>query len=235
MAESLDKGLYYRRDRRRFALISYIMTAVFLLVAFGEWCIFYFLKLATNFFTHKAWIASIIFVIGLILLVLFIFFEALRFNSKINWFFAVLIYECVVLGVIPLVIRQTLLPFLISFAVWAFALLVFVLCGTLIPFDLTLNVVLLFVLGMMAIIGAVFFLMLYIVINIPYSLIVFCSFILMSIFMFVMYHAQIINGGRYAEMRTNDYFLAALMLFLDFLLMYLFSFQMAPKWSDQCD
>lgn len=50
-----------------------------------------------------------------------------------------------------------------------------------------------------------------------------------------MYHAQIINGGRFAEMRTKDYFLAALILFLDFLLMYLFSFQLAPKWTDLCD
>lgn len=50
-----------------------------------------------------------------------------------------------------------------------------------------------------------------------------------------MYHAQIINGGRFAEMRTKDYFLAAIILFLDFLLLYLFSFQVAPKWSDRCD
>jgi len=50
-----------------------------------------------------------------------------------------------------------------------------------------------------------------------------------------MYHAQIINGGRFAEMRTKDYFLAAIILFLDFLLLFLFSFQMAPKWSDLCD
>lgn len=50
-----------------------------------------------------------------------------------------------------------------------------------------------------------------------------------------MYHAQIINGGRFAEIRDNDYLLAALILFYDFLLMYLLTFQLAPKWSDLCD
>ncbi|KAH8389931.1 hypothetical protein KR200_004080, partial [Drosophila serrata] len=235
MAESVDNGGKYRRDRRKFALISYILTVVFLLVAFGEWCMFYFIKAAKDFFILKPWIMSIIFVIGLILLVLFIFFEVLRFNFKINWLFALLIYECVVLGVVPLVVRQQLNPFLISFGVWTFALLVFVVFGTLLPCDLTLNVVVLYVLAVTSIIGAIFFLMLYIVINIPYSFIVVCFFIVLSICLFVMYHAQIINGGRFAEMRTNDYFLAALILFLDFLLMFLFSFQIAPKWSDECD
>lgn len=36
-------------------------------------------------------------------------------------------------------------------------------------------------------------------------------------------------------MRIKDYFLGALILFMDFLLMYLFSFQLASKWSDACD
>ncbi|KAH8237138.1 hypothetical protein KR038_004927, partial [Drosophila bunnanda] len=235
MAETEDDGVKYKRDRRKFALISYMLTIVFLLVAFGEWCIFYFIKEAKHFFTLNPWIMSIIFVIGLVLLVLFIFFEVLRLNFKINWLFVFLIFECVVLGIVPLVVRQDLYPLLISFGVWTFALFVFVVCGTLIPCDLTLNVVVLYVLAVTSIIGAIFFLMLYIVINIPYSFIVVCFFIVLSICLFVMYHAQIINGGRYSEMRTNDYFLAAIILFLDFLLMFLFSFQIAPKWSDECD
>ncbi|KAH8285199.1 hypothetical protein KR054_006147, partial [Drosophila jambulina] len=235
MDNTVEDNVMYRRKRRRFALISYILTVVFLLVAFGEWCIFYFIKVINDFFTREPWVGSIFFVIGLVLLVLFIFFEGLRFNPKINWLFAVLIFECVVLGMAPLVVRQRQLPFLISFAVWVLILLVFVACGTCIPFDLTLNVVVIFVLAVIALIGAIFFLMLYIVINVPFSFICVCFFIVLSICMFVMYHAQIINGGRFAEMRPHDYFLAALILFLDFLLMYLFSFQMAPKWSDECN
>ncbi|KAH8253707.1 hypothetical protein KR032_006613, partial [Drosophila birchii] len=235
MADTVNYGLKYKRERKKFALISYMLALLFLLLAFGQWCIFYFINVAKDFFIRIPWIGCILFVIGLLLFVLFIFFESLRFNFKINWLFAVLIYESIVISVAPLVVRQTFLPFLISFGVWTFALLVFVICGTFISCDLTLNIVVLFELGVTAIIGAIFFLMLYIVINIPFSLIVVGFFIVLTICMFVMYHAQIINGGRFAEMRTKDFFLAALILFIDFLLMYLFSFLLAPKWSDECD
>lgn len=52
---------------------------------------------------------------------------------------------------------------------------------------------------------------------------------------FIMYHAQIINGGRYAEIRAHDPLLGACILYFDFLIMYLLSFQSAKKWSDKCD
>uniref|UniRef100_A0A1B0C5E8 Uncharacterized protein n=1 Tax=Glossina palpalis gambiensis TaxID=67801 RepID=A0A1B0C5E8_9MUSC len=42
-----------------------------------------------------------------------------------------------------------------------------------------------------------------------------------SLIKFIMYHAQTINGNRYAEMRTTDYLLAALILFVDFLVLYM--------------
>ncbi|XP_070070113.1 uncharacterized protein [Drosophila takahashii] len=152
-----------------------------------------------------------------------------------NWLFAVLIFECIVLGMAALVVRHYKYQFLFAFLLWTLALALFIVCGSCLPLDLTLNVVVLFVLAVVSIIGAIYFVMLYIVANVPYSFIVARCFIVISILMFVMYHAQIINGGRFAEMRTKDYFLAAIILFLDFLLLFLFSFQMAPKWSDFCD
>ncbi|KAH8353956.1 hypothetical protein KR067_006196 [Drosophila pandora] len=226
---------YYRNERRRFALVTYLLTAVAMIVALLEWCLFHFVDGINSFFIDYYWIGSIFVTIGLILLVVFIFFEVLRFNKMINWLFALLIFECVVLGMAPLIARQYRYQFLFSFLIWTIVLILFILIGTFLPLDLTLDVVVLFVLAVIAIIGAMYFLMLYIVFNMPYSFIIVRIFIVISIWMFVMYHAQIINGGRFAEMRSKDYFLGALMLFMDFLLMYLFSFQLAPKWSDACD
>lgn len=39
-----------------------------------------------------------------------------------------------------------------------------------------------------------------------------------------MYHAQTIAGGRFAEMRLHDFYLASLILFHDFLLIYWLTF-----------
>ncbi|KAH8279144.1 hypothetical protein KR026_002481 [Drosophila bipectinata] len=225
----------YRNERRKFAMITYLITAVAMIVALLEWCLFHFVDPIHSFFTDYYWIGSIFVTIGLLLLVVFIFFEVLRFNKMINWLFALLIFEFVVLGMAPLITRQYRYQFLFSFLIWAIVLVIFILVGSFLPLDLTLDVVVLFVIAVISIICAMHFLMFYLVFNMPYSFIVVRIFIVISIWMFVMYHAQIINGGRFAEMRTKDYFLGALILFLDFLLMYLFSFQLAPKWSDACD
>ncbi|XP_016943377.3 protein lifeguard 2 [Drosophila suzukii] len=235
MADIPEKSVYYKRERRKFALITYLLTAIFLIVALLQWVLFSFVGILRLFFTLHYWVSCIFFGLGLVLLVFFIFFEALRFNKTVNWLFAVLIFECIVLGIAPLVARHYRYQFLFSFLIWTLALVIFILCGSFLPLDLTLDVVVLFVLAVVSIIGAIYFVMLYIVANVPYSFIIARAFIVISILMFVMYHAQIINGGRFAEMRTKDYFLAAIILFLDFLLLFLFSFQMAPKWSDLCD
>jgi len=49
--------------------------------------------------------------------------------------------------------------------------------------DLTLDVVVLFVLAVVSIIGAIYFVMLYIVANVPYSFIIARAFIVISILM----------------------------------------------------
>ncbi|XP_016957270.1 uncharacterized protein LOC108029500 [Drosophila biarmipes] len=235
MSDIPEKSVYYKRERRKFALITYLLTAIFLVVALLQWVLLSFVGFLRLFFTLYYWVSCIFFGLGLLLLVLFIFFEVLRFNRMVNWLFAVLIFECIVLGIAPLVARQYRYQFLFSFLMWTLALALFIVCGSFLPLDLTLDVVVLFVLAVVSIIGAIYFVMLYIVANVPYSFIVARAFIVISILMFVMYHAQIVNGGRFAEMRTKDFFLAAIILFLDFLLLFLFSFQMSPKWSDLCD
>lgn len=45
-----------------------------------------------------------------------------------------------------------------------------------------------------------------------------------------MYHAQTISGGRFAEMRVNDFLLATLILFFDFIIIYLLTFYVQTKY-----
>lgn len=45
-----------------------------------------------------------------------------------------------------------------------------------------------------------------------------------------MYHAQTISGGRFAEMRVNDFLLATLIIFFDFIIIYLLTFYVQTKY-----
>ncbi|XP_050743399.1 uncharacterized protein LOC108022329 isoform X2 [Drosophila biarmipes] len=100
----------------------------------------------------------------------------------------------------------------------------FVLLGSIIPHDLTLDVVILFVMAFIFLIVTIFFVMMHILIAMPYSFVVFQIFISVIVLLFVMYHAQTINGGRFAEMRLNDHLLASLILFHDFIILFLLTF-----------
>ncbi|ALC42133.1 CG34315, partial [Drosophila busckii] len=224
-----------RRERKKFCLITYLLFAAFLILACAQWYLFYLVDATKLFFKDYYWVGIIFFLIAWVLVIIFIYVEELRFIVPINWIMGILIYEFIVLSLSSLAVKQYQYHLGVSFVIWAIVLALFILLGTLIPHDLTLDVVVLVIFGILALLAAIYFLMLHIVLNVKYSFFVFRAFIVISILMFVMYHAQIINGGRFAEIRSKDYILAALILFNDFLLMYLFTFQLAPKWSDDCN
>ncbi|XP_062130240.1 uncharacterized protein LOC133841633 isoform X2 [Drosophila sulfurigaster albostrigata] len=101
--------------------------------------------------------------------------------------------------------------------------------------DLTQNVAVLFIFGFFCILGAIFILMCSFLIpekkkpgHILYkefgSYLIFELLISVMILVFVMYHAQTIQGSRFAEMRLNDFLLASLILFHDFLIIYWLTF-----------
>lgn len=50
-----------------------------------------------------------------------------------------------------------------------------------------------------------------------------------------MYHAQIINGGRFAEIRDRDFLMGSLVLFIDFMYLFILSFHLGELWTDKCD
>lgn len=53
----------------------------------------------------------------------------------------------------------------------------------------------------------------------------------MNFTQFMAYHAQTINGSRFAEMRLNDYLLGSLILFHDFLIIYFTTFYWSVKYE----
>ncbi|XP_017066615.1 uncharacterized protein LOC108104829 isoform X2 [Drosophila eugracilis] len=113
---------------------------------------------------------------------------------------------------------------LMWFFICMLLIFLFVMLGSIIPHDLTLDVVILFVIAFIFLIVTIFFVMMHILIAMPYSFMIFQIFISVIVLLFVMYHAQTINGGRFAEMRLNDHLLASLILFHDFIILYLLTF-----------
>ncbi|KAH8232874.1 hypothetical protein KR026_001297, partial [Drosophila bipectinata] len=214
----------YRRARRKFALIVYILTIAWMVLAIIQWLIVSLINEISDLFHHSYWISLIFFAVAMLLVILFIFFEKVRFIIGLNWLLAVLIVEFIIIGLFGLVARSPWPDIVMWFLICMLLIFIFVLLGSIIPHDLTLDVVILFVLAFIFLMITIYFVMLYILVDMPFSFVVFQVFVSIIVLLFVMYHAQTINGGRFAEMRLNDHLLASLILFHDFIILFLLSF-----------
>lgn len=171
-----------------------------------------------KFFIKHFWFGAVFFVIGILLILVYIFFEDLRISAPFNWIIAFLIvfFDCcsillysniciinfqvesLVIGFVSLVVWQYQYQLALSFALWSIVLMVFLVIGSFIPVcifeniakylfcfshqcDLTLNFVTIVVTGAIAFIGAVYFLMLYVIFNVPFTFFVFRAFMLTSV------------------------------------------------------
>lgn len=120
--------------------------------------------------------------------------------------------------------------------------------------DLTMNFPIIILSAFIFLIAGLYFLMIHVIVNVAFCFLTYRSLIVLCLIMvcwfrihnidfnaiyfivqFIMYHSQLIHGNRFAEIRPFDYWLGTIILYSDFLLLYLFSFQVAPKWSDACN
>ncbi|XP_062131987.1 uncharacterized protein LOC133842767 [Drosophila sulfurigaster albostrigata] len=225
----------YQRARRKFAMIVYLVTVLWLLIALAQWLVVSLISDVKNVFTDYEWISVICFMLGIALTLIFIFFEQSRFVPVLNWVLTFVIVEFSTIGVFALVARSKWADMLMWYFVCLLLLFLFILVGAVLPHDLTLDVVIIFVISFVFLITSIFMLMLYVVTLAPYSFILYQLIVSIIILSFVMYHAQTITGGRFAEMRVNDYLLATIILFYDFIIIFLLTFYVQTKYRIASD
>uniref|UniRef100_A0A6P4E0B9 Uncharacterized protein LOC108037707 n=2 Tax=Drosophila rhopaloa TaxID=1041015 RepID=A0A6P4E0B9_DRORH len=224
MEERRQRMRAYRRARRKFACVVYMVTIAWMVLALLQWLLVSLISDISLAFIEFYWISVIFFALAMVMVTLFIFFERIRFIIGLNWLITLLIVEFVIIGIFALVARSLWPDLVMWFFICVLLVFLFVLLGSIIPHDLTLDVVILFVMAFIFLIVTIFFIMMHILIAMPYSFVVFQIFISVIVLLFVMYHAQTINGGRFAEMRLNDHLLASLILFHDFIIIFLLTF-----------
>lgn len=224
MDERRQRLRAYRRARRKFACIVYMVSIAWMFLALLQWIVVCLVDDMKDMFVEYYWISVIFFVMAMLMVTFFIFFEKIRFMMGVNWLICVLIVEFAIIGAFALAARTVWQDLLMWFAICLLLIFLFILLGSIIPHDLTLDVVILFVLAFIFLIVTVFFVMMHVVVGMTYAFLAYQVFITIIVLLFVMYHAQTINGGRFAEMRLNDYLLASLILFHDFIVIYLLTF-----------
>ncbi|XP_034482422.1 uncharacterized protein LOC117787902 [Drosophila innubila] len=218
----------YKIARRKFSIKTYLFLLLWLILALIQWVLINMLEPARNTFKDYYYICFVTFFLAILLFAIFIFFEKLRFINGVNIIVAFLIVELQVISLFALVAQVYLADLLIFFGICALLMVIVLIIGSILPrnIDLTLDVAVLFILGFIFLIIAIFLLMVQFVLpaTSTSAYILFELFITTMILFFVMYHAQTIHGSRFAEMRLNDALLGSLILFHDFLIIYWLTF-----------
>ncbi|KAH8370723.1 hypothetical protein KR093_004810 [Drosophila rubida] len=222
----------YKKARRRFSLLTYLMLLVWLCLALAQWMVVSLIQDVRDIFRIHYYVSVAAFGVAIFLFAIFLFFEGLRYNKIVAFIFAFLIVELQIVALFTLIARTYWAETLLYFLICAVVIFIFVFIGLLLPrkMDLTLHIALLFILAFLFLLATVFFLMHQLLVSQMWRDIKDFGFLLvelpisLTILFFVMYHGQTINGGRFAEMRLHDYCLGSLILFHDFLIIYWLTF-----------
>nr|XP_036671320.1 uncharacterized protein LOC108005748 [Drosophila suzukii] len=213
-------------SRSRFIVLVYLLVVVVLLLALVQWELVSFYKPLTNLFLDKYWLSVACMLISVPLLAVFLIVRKARYIP---------ILGCI--GICTLAAYCSALYFLLSFTITAILVVTFVLIGSFIPCDLTANVAVLFIISMQLFGVSIFLLMMFMMTELGDGF--FCAFAMMVlgiVGMFIMYHAQLIRGWRYAELYTTDGLFAVIILFCHIcIILMLFCFWDWSKAKDDDD
>ncbi|TDG49598.1 hypothetical protein AWZ03_003836, partial [Drosophila navojoa] len=187
------------------------------------------------------YISIVAFLLAILLFAIYLFVEKARWKTAPAVIISILIVELQIIGSFTLVAHTQWMDMLIYFSICLVLIVLFVIIGVFLPqkMDLTLHVALLFIVAFLFLLLGVYFLLLHLIEPIirPYAYLIWQISITITLMFFVMYHAQTINGSRFAEMRLHDYCLGSLILFHDFLIIYwLTLYWQVYGWADPlCD
>ncbi|XP_070136235.1 uncharacterized protein [Drosophila bipectinata] len=195
----------YRKARRAFSLKSYGIFILWIILALAQWIVVAMFTVPNTLHLCRE--------------------AALHQGAKLS---PSLYYQLQIVSTFALVVISWWADVLAFFGLCILLIVIFALIGVILPkkMDLTLDIAVLFILSFIFMVIASFTLIVHLTMafTVPFAYVVVELAISITILLFVMYHAQTIHGHRFAEMRLNDFLLASIILFHDFLIIYWLTF-----------
>nr|NP_001163365.2 uncharacterized protein Dmel_CG32391 [Drosophila melanogaster]ACZ94636.2 uncharacterized protein Dmel_CG32391 [Drosophila melanogaster] len=217
-------------DRRRYIIKVILELCVFIVIGFVHWILVltllheWFLVLVNE---HSSALL-LAFVFGIFLLFLFALSMPLRKMSCVNWLITFIIVECVVVSLSVLIISSGVLYMLAGFLIVSLAFVLCTLIAALMAYDLTGTGLYLYALATGTYSLSIYSLVLYVVLDVIWGFYLFAFCIGCVVMMFLMYHVQCIMGGRRASTKLFDDKFAALLLFHEFIGLFVLTLYWRP-------
>nr|XP_036671695.1 uncharacterized protein LOC108007540 isoform X2 [Drosophila suzukii] len=217
-----------RRRWKRFGRRTYATFAIFLAIALGQWIIVCLVESGRKIFRDLEIVCSATFALAGILFTMFAFNQNVRSHRIYKWIVACLTVELETLSMFVLVARTWIPDMLAFYFICVLGIVVVLVIGCHLSFtmDLTQFIAPIFIMSFMLVIFSAYFLMTHIFLPDikDYAYMFFEILLTLVMLSLTMLHAQTISGDRHVQMSMDDFILAALLLFHEFLVIYALTF-----------
>ncbi|KPU77671.1 uncharacterized protein Dana_GF24797, isoform B [Drosophila ananassae] len=238
--------------RRKHVLRVFLALSVFLFLALVQWMIV-LLALrdwSLSWFKENIVAVVLVYVFGVFLLLLFALSQHLRQLCFFNWLLVGIIVECCILSLSTLVANSGTIKFLFGLLLVSLICIIAAIVAAFLPWDMTENVLYLYVLSTVAYMTSLYSIVIYSVLEATWAFYIFAGLIAVVVLLvrtcrtrhfhipaittltnhlqFLMYHVQCIMGGGAAKTELADDKYAALLLFHEFMALLVLTLYWRP-------
>ncbi|XP_030572542.1 uncharacterized protein LOC115771118 [Drosophila novamexicana] len=228
--KSLTERAEKAEDRRRFVFRTFLLFIAFLLLAVLQWIAITALagnKITALVYSHESALL-IVFFMSIMFFLVFAVSSQIRKMACMNWVLTLLVIEGQILAIGLLVVNTNMLRLLIGFL----AALIFIVMSSLIAifvsFDLTKYATLLFLVDFLLLVFCIYTITYFLILHLSWPFFLYAFIVVMLVLPIVMYHVQSVMGNGQERTGLKDDKLSALLLFHDFLALYMLTFYWRP-------
>ncbi|XP_064547463.1 uncharacterized protein LOC135434726 [Drosophila montana] len=228
--KSLTERAEKAEDRRRFVFRTFLLFIAFLLLAVLQWIAITALagsKITALVYSHEVALL-IVFFMSIMFFLMFAVSSQIRKMSCMNWILTLLVVEGQIVAIGLLVVRTNMLRLLLGFLVALIIIVLASLVAIFVSFDLTKYATILFLVDFIMLVLCVYTITYFLILNLSWPFFLYAFVIVLLVLPIVMYHVQSVMGNGQERTALHDDKLSALLLFHDFLALYMLTFYWRP-------
>ncbi|XP_034483408.1 uncharacterized protein LOC117788683 [Drosophila innubila] len=173
------------------------------------------------------------FFVGMLFFVVFLLSDQVRHMNCLNWIIALVIVECEIVSIALLAVGTSFVYLIISLIVALFMMIFGMLLGFLMTYDLTRNIHFMFTVTFCAFVLSIYVAVFLAILQLTWPFFVYAAVIALMVLPVLVYHMQYILGNGTVRASLKDDKLAALLLFTDFLALFMLTFYWRPTRGDK--
>ncbi|KAL7732419.1 hypothetical protein ACLKA6_004389 [Drosophila palustris] len=222
-------------QRRSFVYQTFINLACFSILALAQWIPLMFFPRSSILDLAKDHESTFVlaFFVGMLLFLVFLLSDQLRHMDCMNWIIALVIVECEIVAITLLAAGTSFVYMVISLIVALIIMVFGMLLGFLMTYDLTKNIRFMFTVIFCTFLLSIYIAVFLAILKLTWPFFVYAAVIALMVLFVLVYHMQYILGSGAVRASLKDDKLAALLLFTDFLALFMLTFYWRPTRGDK--